>query len=50
MGEPDPGPLEALGAWIADAQGSYAYLKQDLPPECDWTFLARALSAARIYE
>ncbi|MFE4959485.1 hypothetical protein ACFRCW_37240 [Streptomyces sp. NPDC056653] len=42
--------LEALGAWIADAQGSYTYLKQDLPLEGDWTFFARALSAARIYE
>ncbi|MFE7395095.1 hypothetical protein [Streptomyces sp. NPDC057582] len=42
--------LEALGAWIADAQGSYTYLKQDLPPEGDWTFFARTLSAARIYE
>ncbi|MGW1090100.1 DUF7660 family protein [Streptomyces sp. NPDC002596] len=42
--------LEALGAWIADTQGSYTYLKQDLPPEGDWTFFARTLSAARIYE
>lgn len=35
---------------MADAQGSYTYLQQDLPPEGDWTFFARALSAARIYE
>ncbi|MFC9744586.1 DUF7660 family protein [Streptomyces niveus] len=44
------GFLEALGAWIADAQGSYANLEQELPPDGDWTFFARALNAARNYE
>ncbi|MCX5283323.1 hypothetical protein [Streptomyces sp. NBC_00198] len=42
--------LEALEAWISDAPGWYANHGQDLPPQGDWTFFARALTAARIYE
>lgn len=26
---------------MADAQGSYTYLQQDLPPEGDWTFFCQ---------
>ncbi|MFG2637557.1 hypothetical protein ACGFX8_27565 [Streptomyces sp. NPDC048362] len=42
--------LEALEAWVGDAPGWYANQGQELPPEGDWTFMARALSAARSYE
>ncbi|WP_328495173.1 hypothetical protein OHS59_22355 [Streptomyces sp. NBC_00414] len=42
--------LEALEAWVSDASGWYADHGQDLPPQGDWTFFARALAAARIYE
>ncbi|MFF2525624.1 DUF7660 family protein [Streptomyces liangshanensis] len=42
--------LEALAAWITDAPGSYAHREQELPAGGDWTFFARALSAARFYE
>ncbi|WP_405892283.1 hypothetical protein OG612_17365 [Streptomyces sp. NBC_01527] len=42
--------LEALGAWITDSPGWYANFGQEMPPEGDWTFFARALDAARIYE
>jgi hypothetical protein len=44
------GFLAALGAWISDAPGWYANHQQELPERGDWTFFARALSAARIYE
>ncbi|MCQ1580516.1 DUF7660 family protein [Streptomyces parvus] len=42
--------LEALETWVADAPGWYANHGQELPPEGDWAFMARALSAARFYE
>ncbi|MFG2448311.1 hypothetical protein ACGFSG_02945 [Streptomyces sp. NPDC048512] len=42
--------LGALEAWVSDAPGWYANHGQDLPPQGDWTFFARALTAARIYE
>jgi hypothetical protein len=42
--------LEALEAWVADAPGWYTNHGQELPPNGDWTFMARALSAARFYE
>ncbi|MEU1408119.1 hypothetical protein ABZ471_38370 [Streptomyces sp. NPDC005728] len=42
--------LEALEAWISSAPGWYANHKQVLPAEGDWTFFARALTAARHYE
>lgn len=42
--------LEALSAWIDDAGGWYRNFDQDLPAGGDWTFLARALSAATVYE
>ncbi|MEU1405542.1 hypothetical protein ABZ471_24825 [Streptomyces sp. NPDC005728] len=44
------GFLEALGAWVSDAPGWYANRGEELPAKGDWTFIARALSAARIYE
>ncbi|MDQ1037381.1 hypothetical protein QFZ75_003797 [Streptomyces sp. V3I8] len=44
------GFLEALEAWVADAPGSYTNHGQELPADGDWTFMARALSAARFYE
>jgi hypothetical protein len=42
--------LEALEAWVSNAPGWYDNHGQDLPPQGDWTFFARALVAARIYE
>ncbi|WP_456156625.1 DUF7660 family protein [Streptomyces nigra] len=42
--------LEALEAWVSDAPGWYGNHGQDLPPQGDWTFFARALDAAQIYE
>ncbi|MFI9604428.1 DUF7660 family protein [Streptomyces sp. NPDC004069] len=42
--------LEALEAWVADSPGWHRNFGHDLPPEGDWTFFARALDAARIYE
>ncbi|MFF0143419.1 hypothetical protein ACFYRN_44395 [Streptomyces sp. NPDC005227] len=42
--------LEALEAWVASSPGWYRNIGYDLPSEGDWTFFARALTAARIYE
>jgi hypothetical protein len=42
--------LEALEAWVSEAPGWYGNHGQDLPPQGDWTFFARALTAARVYE
>ncbi|MFI6462277.1 hypothetical protein [Streptomyces sp. NPDC050528] len=42
--------LEALEAWVADSPGWYRSVGQDLPFEGDWTFFARALTVARVYE
>ncbi|GAA2334569.1 hypothetical protein OKJ48_38785 [Streptomyces kunmingensis] len=42
--------LAALEAWVSDAPGWYANHGQELPAGGDWTFMARALSAARLYE
>ncbi|WP_455357375.1 DUF7660 family protein [Streptomyces sp. SYSU K217416] len=39
-----------MAAWISDAPGWYAHRGQEMPPEGDWTFFARALSASRVYE
>lgn len=42
--------LEALAAWMADADGWYRNAGQDLPADGEWTFIARALTAATRYE
>ncbi|WP_063774858.1 DUF7660 family protein [Kitasatospora azatica] len=42
--------LEALASWIEDSPGSYRNRKLELPAEGDWTFFARALGAATVYE
>jgi hypothetical protein len=42
--------LEALAAWIADSDGRYRNFGKELPPHGDWTFFARALAAAVVYE
>ncbi|MEU7296083.1 hypothetical protein AB0A76_23190 [Streptomyces exfoliatus] len=44
------GFLEALQAWTDASPGWYRNFGHDLPREGDWTFFARALTAARIYE
>ncbi|MET9170206.1 hypothetical protein ABZX64_03870 [Streptomyces misionensis] len=45
-----PGFLDALAAWIDDADGWYGNTGRELPPGGDWTFFARALQAATMYE
>ncbi|QLJ01771.1 hypothetical protein HZZ00_12530 [Streptomyces sp. NEAU-sy36] len=45
-----PSFLEALAAWIDDADGWYGNTGRELPPGGDWTFFARALRAAAVYE
>jgi hypothetical protein len=42
--------LEALAAWIGDADGWYSNAGRDLPASGDWSFVARALQAATSYE
>ncbi len=42
--------LDALSAWITAAPGLYRNFGQELPAEGDWTFFARALAAAVVYE
>ncbi|WUJ79786.1 hypothetical protein OHS71_21470 [Streptomyces sp. NBC_00377] len=42
--------LGALVAWITDSPGSYRYLGEEMPPDGDWMYFARALSAAVVYE
>ncbi|WP_329435173.1 hypothetical protein OG564_29145 [Streptomyces sp. NBC_01280] len=45
-----PSFLEALAAWIDDADGWYGNTGRELPACGDWRFFARALRAATIYE
>ncbi|MFF1406479.1 hypothetical protein [Streptomyces sp. NPDC058294] len=44
------GFLEALAAWIDDANGWYSNAGRNLPASGDWNFFARALQAATTYE
>ncbi|TVZ77115.1 hypothetical protein [Streptomyces sp. BK340] len=44
------GFLEALAAWIGDADGWYSNAGRELAAGGDWGFFARALRAATIYE
>ncbi|MFE5080010.1 DUF7660 family protein [Streptomyces mirabilis] len=44
------GFLEALAAWIDDADGWYGNVGRELPANGDWSFFARALRAATTYE
>ncbi|WRZ88655.1 hypothetical protein OHB54_06005 [Streptomyces sp. NBC_01007] len=45
-----PGFLEALAAWIDDADGWYSNTGHELPASGDWKLFARALRAATTYE
>ncbi|MFE1763488.1 hypothetical protein ACFW81_04635 [Streptomyces angustmyceticus] len=42
--------LEGLAARMDDSPGWYRNFQKELPQEGDWTFLARALQAATVYE
>ncbi|MFC8078465.1 hypothetical protein ACFUN8_23345 [Streptomyces sp. NPDC057307] len=42
--------LEALAAWVDDSPGWYRNAGEELPAGGDWTFMARALQAATVYE
>lgn len=44
------GFLEALAAWVHDSPGVYYNGGEQIPRAGDWTFMARALHAATIYE
>ncbi|MDH6123626.1 DNA-binding transcriptional LysR family regulator [Kitasatospora sp. GP82] len=42
--------LDALAGWVEDSPGWYRNFGRDLPAEGDWSFFARALGAATVYE
>ncbi|MFE7113482.1 hypothetical protein ACFU98_45480 [Streptomyces sp. NPDC057575] len=42
--------LEALAARVHDSLGAYKDAGEQIPPDGDWTFMARALRAATLYE
>ncbi|MET9486617.1 hypothetical protein [Nocardia sp. NPDC006630] len=42
--------LEALSAWVDASDGWYQNRGKELPRNGDWTFFARALTAAAVYE
>ncbi|MET7511536.1 hypothetical protein [Streptomyces albidoflavus] len=42
--------LAALESWVGSSPGWYRNFGHELPQEGDWTFFARALTAARVYE
>ncbi|MFC9343605.1 hypothetical protein ACFT0G_31155 [Streptomyces sp. NPDC057020] len=42
--------LEALAAWVLDSPGAYRNMGEQIPPDGDWAFMARALYAATLYE
>ncbi|WP_406472610.1 hypothetical protein [Streptomyces sp. NBC_01615] len=44
------GFLEALAAWIDDAEGWYSNAGREMPASSDWSFFAQALRAATTYE
>ncbi|MGW3242779.1 DUF7660 family protein [Streptomyces sp. NPDC001070] len=39
-----------MAAWVEGSPGWYRNFRQELPAQGDWTFLARALIAATVYE
>ncbi|MEV8478324.1 hypothetical protein [Streptomyces sp. NPDC051173] len=42
--------FQALASWMEDSDGWYRNFGKELPAGGDWTFIARALSAATVYE
>ncbi len=42
--------LEALARWVDDSPGWYRNFKREMPADGDWSFFARALGAATVYE
>ncbi|MFC8009598.1 DUF7660 family protein [Streptomyces cinereoruber] len=44
------GLLEALAAWVDDADGWYRNTSRELPTHGDWRFFAQALQAATMDE
>ncbi|MFL9680484.1 MULTISPECIES: hypothetical protein [Streptomyces] len=42
--------LSGLAAWMTDSEGWYRNSGKEFPAAGDWTFLARALQAATVYE
>ncbi|WP_385618977.1 hypothetical protein PXH67_08405 [Streptomyces sp. P8-A8] len=37
-------------SWVHDSPGAYKNAGEQIPPDGDWTFMARALRAATLYE
>ncbi len=44
------GFLEALSAWLADADGLYRNLNKEFSTQPTWAFFAEMLLGARLYE
>jgi hypothetical protein len=42
--------LEAIGGWVESMDGYYRLQGIDIPPDLDWTMIARILLAAKSYE
>ncbi|WP_404816992.1 hypothetical protein [Streptomyces thermolineatus] len=42
--------LDALASWIDDSPAWHRNFDQEMPADGGWTFFARALSAAVVYE
>lgn len=42
--------LEALASWVEDSPGWYRNHDVEMPERGDWTYFARALEAATLYE
>ncbi|WP_442712901.1 DUF7660 family protein [Streptomyces rochei] len=45
-----PHSWKPLAAWVHDSPGFYRNFGKELPADGDWTFIARALQAATVYE
>ncbi|WP_420031390.1 DUF7660 family protein [Streptomyces sp. cg28] len=42
--------LKALATWVEGSESWYRHAGEELPAAGDWTFFARALTAATVYE
>jgi hypothetical protein len=42
--------LEAMAAWVESSEGWYRNTGKELPPGGNWTYFARVLTAATVYE
>ena len=42
--------LQAMESWVADMDGYYRNIGQEMPPEPTWQMFADILNGARVYE